>query len=80
VSAWWDNGHLLTARIAFDVLNEESPSTVNAVNKILAPLREVDPSWTTSETPEHGFVECATWADEIKSKGGNWQSSWHFVD
>ena len=26
------------------------------------------------------FVECATFADEIKAKGGSWQSGWHFVD
>ena len=80
VSAWWDNGHLLTARIAYDVLEKESPETIEAVNQILMPLRSSDPSWTTSESAEHGVVECATWADEIKSKGGNWQSNWHFVD
>ena len=26
------------------------------------------------------FVECATFADEIKGKNGTWQSNWHFVD
>ena len=26
------------------------------------------------------FVECASFADDIKSKGGNWQAEWHFVD
>jgi hypothetical protein len=34
-------------------------------------------------TPHEGsypFVECATFADEIKAKGGRFQSSWHFVD
>jgi hypothetical protein len=25
-------------------------------------------------------VESATFADEIKSKGGSWQSGWHFLD
>ena len=72
VTAWWDNGHLLTARIAFDVLQVESPETIEEVNKILAPLRDSDPAWTTSESEERGFVECATWADEIKGKGGTW--------
>jgi hypothetical protein len=63
---------LLTARIAFDVLQVESPETIEEVNKILAPLRDSDPAWTTSESVERGFVECATWADEIKGKGGTW--------
>jgi len=26
------------------------------------------------------MVECATFADDIKGKGGRWQSSWHFID
>jgi hypothetical protein len=26
------------------------------------------------------FVECATFADEIKLKGMTWQSDWHFDD
>ena len=71
-AGWWDTGHLLTARVAFDILNEKSPETVTAVNDLLAPLRKSDPGYTSSETAEHGFVECATWADEIKGKGGRW--------
>ena len=29
---------------------------------------------------DHSFVECATFADDIKEKGFNDQSPWHFVD
>jgi hypothetical protein len=29
---------------------------------------------------DYPFVECATFADEIKAKGGSWQSGWHFID
>ena len=29
---------------------------------------------------DHPFVECATFADLIKPKGGTWQSDWHFAD
>jgi hypothetical protein len=29
---------------------------------------------------DYPFVECATFADEIKAKGGSFQSPWHFVD
>lgn len=25
-------------------------------------------------------MECATFADEIKAKGGRFQAGWHFVD
>lgn len=26
------------------------------------------------------MVECVTFADDIKSKGGSYQSGWHFID
>lgn len=29
---------------------------------------------------DYPFTECATFADEIKNRGGTWQSGWHFVD
>lgn len=29
---------------------------------------------------DHPFVECATFADEIKAHGGSYQSNWHFID
>lgn len=35
--------------------------------------------YTTYER-DHPFVECATWADEIKLQGLDLQSHWHFVD
>lgn len=35
--------------------------------------------FTTFER-EHPFVECSTFADEIKEQGFDDQSHWHFVD
>ena len=35
--------------------------------------------FTTFER-DHPFVECATFADEIKDEGFDDQSHWHFVD
>ena len=34
----------------------------------------------TAKEDSYPFVECATFADDIKYKGGNWQSEWHFID
>lgn len=34
----------------------------------------------TLKEGEYPFVECATLADDIKYRGGAWQSDWHFVD
>ena len=38
VSAWWDTGHLLVARIAYDILEFEHPPTLYAANQILRVL------------------------------------------
>lgn len=34
----------------------------------------------TSLEGDYPFVECSTFADEIKSKGGSYQADWHFID
>jgi hypothetical protein len=71
-AAWFGTGHLLTARIAYDILSEKSPATITNVENILKTLNSSDPAWVKSEG-KHPFVECATFADEIKGKGGRWQ-------
>jgi len=36
--AWWGTGHLLTARVAYDVLSEDRPDVVAFVEKELSVL------------------------------------------
>jgi hypothetical protein len=38
-----------------------------------------NPSMTSLEG-DYPFVECSTFADVIKAKGGSYQSGWHFID
>ena len=82
-TAWWDKGHLLTARIAQLLLEEENGSVgqqkFNRTLEILHKLKITDPAWTNSEN-KNPFTECATFADQIKNKGGAWQKGWHFID
>lgn len=78
-NAWKSVGHLLVARIAHDILETESPDTITKVESILKPMQKDFPTWTTKEG-NHPFVECTTYADDIKYKGGSFQSPWHFDD
>lgn len=78
-AAWWNNGHLITARIAYDYIMDESPATMTAINSRLQFLKDSDASWTVNEQ-DHPMVECATFADFIKYKGGSYQKNWHFTD
>jgi len=77
--AWYGTGHLLVARIANDILSKNSPQTLEEVESVLAVLEKSDPSYTKAEG-KHPFVECTTFADDIKFKGGSYQSGWHFID
>jgi hypothetical protein len=69
------SSHFLVARIAYDKIMKDDSSIMTRANNVLAYLSE----FTTLEK-DHPFVECATFADEIKSKGWDDQSEWHFVD
>ena len=77
--SWSINGHLFVANIAQDLLLENSSTTFTSALTMLAHLKEFDPSLTAGEA-DHPFVECATFADDIKYHGGAWQSDYHFVD
>lgn len=46
---------------------------------MLQTLRDYDPVLTSHEL-NHPFIECATFADDIKYNGGAWQSDYHYVD
>jgi hypothetical protein len=70
-NAWFDSGHLLTARRAYDILETNNPDVLNAANAMLSVLNRHEPSLTSSEG-DYPFVECATFADEIKGKGYTW--------
>ena len=71
IKAWFGSGHLLVARVAYEILLKESPKTVADVEKTLLILKKSDPDWTLKEN-KYPFVECTTFADDIKFKGGNY--------
>ena len=78
-AAWKFSGHVTVARIAYDILEKKKPEVIKQVEAILKPLQDDFPDWTVKEG-SHPFVECATYADDIKMKGGSFQSAWHFTD
>lgn len=65
----------LVARIAFDELTNDHPTVLAKANTVLSHLA----TFTTFEK-DHAFVECATFADEAKTRGWDDQADWHFID
>jgi hypothetical protein len=78
-NAFWGTGHLLVARQAQALLEQNDPYALSAALQVLAPLKTDYPTLTTDENL-HPFTECALFADNIKSMGYSFQSSWHFIN
>ena len=74
-SAWWNNGHMLTAKIAYDYLQETNPDVLKKAEEVLKPIQ-----YMNKHEDKHSFVECATFADDLKERGMSDQSPWHFTD
>ena len=55
-SAWWGDGHMLVARIAQSILENQNPASLKSTEAILSVLKKSDPSWTTAEG-NHPFVD-----------------------
>ena len=80
-NAWWDEAHLITAKIAYDILLEEDPAALDAANTVLAQLKKDGSDIPAlSKEKNYPFVECAPFADTIKGQGYSFQSDWHFVN
>ena len=73
--------NFLVARIAYDHLDStpQGKAALDKATQLLKVYSSKYPSMTNLEG-SYPLVECATFADEIKAKGGSWQSGWHFVD
>jgi hypothetical protein len=80
--AWWDNGHMITARIAYDELLQRSPDVLAKANTILGAL-------SNKYEDQHSFVESATFPDKFKYHGYkkldqespvNTSGQWHYAD
>ena len=79
VDAWFGTGHLLVARTAQKILEENEPEVFGKCLKLLKFLTDAN---KTKDEDMHPFTECATYADDLynESEEGKYQFNWHFVD
>jgi len=55
--------------LAYDTLQKENPKALQGAEKILSAMAN---QTVTSSELNYPFVECASFADEVKYKGGGW--------
>lgn len=70
VRAWFDEGHMIIASIAWDDLSPEEQQKANYLISILA---DADPDYSD-------FIRAATWMDGIKGKGLSYFNGYHFIN
>lgn len=71
---WWNQGHLLVAEVAKQILLKDLPESVDYIEELTKVL----------ESQRHGkitnFVESATWPDLVKDYGLYISDNWHYYD
>ena len=72
VTAWWCDGHMLTAQVALDS-GIMSAATIQTTQAIIAEIASYYP-----QSPE--LISSACWADDLKSEGAYQEANWHFID
>ena len=70
---------LTVARQAQSLLEQNNPEVLTAVLEEFKPLKKYYADLMKNEG-NNPFTECATWADDIKGKGYDFQSGWHFIN
>src|SRR5215510_5408 len=75
-SAWNIPGHMLSAAIAYQVLQQESPQTIDKVKAVLEKHPSYENQWQArlQDVPvaDRGlvlFIQSARWADDVRIKG-----------
>jgi len=79
VASYSINGHMAVANIGQDLLTTNNPTVLAAAVAELVPLQQYDPDLVYREGM-YPFIECSTFADDIKYHGGAWQSDYHFIN
>jgi S1/P1 Nuclease len=87
-SAWNIPGHMLSGIIAYQVLQQENPRTIEKVKAVLEKHPWYANQWQArlQDVPvgEHGlvlFMQAARWADDIRSNDKqHHRASWHYIN
>jgi hypothetical protein len=72
INGWWDTGHMLIAQIAWKYVSNDQPLSTS--------LRDVIASLETYSDKTSSFVTSACWLDDLKQRGVQQFSEWHYIN
>ena len=87
-SAWNISGHMLSGIIAYQILQQENPPTIEKVKSVLEKHPWYANQWqarlqdvSVAERDQVLFMQAARWADDIRSndKAQN-RPRWHYIN
>src|SRR5262245_7109195 len=64
-SAWWDEGHMQIAAVAYYRLTPAVREKVDALIALNPQYQSWTAGWPAGKIPQYAFVRAATWADDI---------------
>jgi hypothetical protein len=64
--AWWDEGHMQVAAVAYSRLTPAVRAKVDALIKLNPQYQSWIHGWPADKVAEYAFVRASTWADDIK--------------
>src|SRR5215475_11182120 len=87
-SAWNIPGHMLSGAIAYQVLQQESPQTIDKVKAVLEKHPWYTNQWQARlqdvSVADHGlvlFMQASRWADDIRSNDKQQHRAlWHYIN
>ena len=74
--SFWDAGHIIVARIAYDELLEKSPDFLHEIEEEINELNKYD----KVKGLKNPFVESAVWADTNKKLTEGRFNNLHYID
>lgn len=65
--AWWDEGHMQIAAVAYDQLTPTARAKADALIRLHPLYATWAASWPPEKAAQYAFIRAATWADDIKA-------------
>ncbi|MFG1230262.1 S1/P1 nuclease [Xanthobacter wiegelii] len=71
--AWWDEGHMQIAAVAYAQLTPGARAKADALIRLHPLYATWTASWPPEKAAQYAFIRAATWADDIKAPDAGYQ-------